>query len=362
MRHPLLFLGCSLQQDRTVQVLESLHKELDVIHYAVLEAPADLQVFTQRGRFLSDLGIRVVWFPTKRFELIEELLNYLADQAGGGSAGGVGALVTRILTPADAPYFASEVYRLLEKRFPPDDLKPCEDMTRWLATPDPGYFGYFIIAELRAHPVSLLYLHRRAGVPYAFVSYLVVRNEPGPERQSLDRISSSLLTEVMRQMKRSLSGLDELRGFLAELAHPATAPNAAERTKRVGRFRLFETLAAANGFQLHAIDVGYLQPPLSVEEDPGGIPHLLLLARRREAELPQQLSRAEAIQILKYLYLDLYPSGYSDDPCEIAFIRETCGRMLAVVTANLPDEVKLLGYRHFAPRLVQPPSKEALAH
>ncbi|MBI4663460.1 MAG: SIR2 family protein [Verrucomicrobia bacterium] len=84
MRAPLLFLGCSLQQDRTMRVLETLAKSSKVLrHYAVLEYPSADCEFRQRQRYFSDLGVRPIWYPHGRHELIETLLAGLAKAVTG---------------------------------------------------------------------------------------------------------------------------------------------------------------------------------------------------------------------------------------------------------------------------------------
>ena len=87
MTRPLLFLGCSLGQDRTVRVLEQLIRELRQqhaeglqMHYAILERPAQDAEFAARNRRLADLGIRPIWYPTKQHDLLEPLLAHLAAE------------------------------------------------------------------------------------------------------------------------------------------------------------------------------------------------------------------------------------------------------------------------------------------
>jgi HEAT repeat protein len=77
----LLFLGCSLQMDRTVEVLrETAARYPDYVdHFAVLEQPRDANELTAREEMLGKLGIRPIWFPPGDFQSIELLLNALAD-------------------------------------------------------------------------------------------------------------------------------------------------------------------------------------------------------------------------------------------------------------------------------------------
>lgn len=75
---PLLFVGCSLQTDRTVKILRALHDELAALtHYAVVEAPRDPALFQARRRSLLDMGISPLWFEEGEFEQIGQLLERL---------------------------------------------------------------------------------------------------------------------------------------------------------------------------------------------------------------------------------------------------------------------------------------------
>jgi hypothetical protein len=79
---PLLFLGCSLKQDRTVGILKQItHEYPDIAHYAIVERPASDDQFQERSRFLSNHSIRPVWYPNGSHDLIEPLLAHLVDQA-----------------------------------------------------------------------------------------------------------------------------------------------------------------------------------------------------------------------------------------------------------------------------------------
>jgi NB-ARC domain/SIR2-like domain/APAF-1 helical domain len=86
---PLLFLGCSLGNDRTVRVMEALAEELrrqkagDLLeHYALMEHPGDTATFTARHERLKQLGILPIWYPTGQRGMIADVLAYLASKAG----------------------------------------------------------------------------------------------------------------------------------------------------------------------------------------------------------------------------------------------------------------------------------------
>ena len=83
MHNPLLFLGCSLKQDRTMHVLEALARDKGAFlqHFAVLERPTTDDELVQRQRYFTELGVWPIWYPPTRHDLIEPLLAYLVRQA-----------------------------------------------------------------------------------------------------------------------------------------------------------------------------------------------------------------------------------------------------------------------------------------
>jgi hypothetical protein len=84
MGRPVLFLGSSLEADRTVRILgASAVRHPDVGHYALLGNPKDDASRHQRARALSNVGIRPLWFPDGRFDLIGPFLTYLTKYSPG---------------------------------------------------------------------------------------------------------------------------------------------------------------------------------------------------------------------------------------------------------------------------------------
>ena len=79
---PLLFLGCSLARDRTMDVLRrTVRTDQAIAHFAIIEYPSTQKNYYKRARFLSGLGIRPIWFPSGRFDLIQPMLEYLATNS-----------------------------------------------------------------------------------------------------------------------------------------------------------------------------------------------------------------------------------------------------------------------------------------
>jgi predicted ATPase len=77
---PLLFLGCSLKQDRTGQIITQLAARMPTVrHYALLEYPETEASYAQRIDELARMNVRPVWYPQKQHEKIEQVLAYLAE-------------------------------------------------------------------------------------------------------------------------------------------------------------------------------------------------------------------------------------------------------------------------------------------
>jgi len=79
---PMLFLGCSLQNDRPVKVLQDVVKEGQVLvhHFALLALPPAAELEARTRQLTDDLRIKPIWFPPGRYEFIDNLLDYLAER------------------------------------------------------------------------------------------------------------------------------------------------------------------------------------------------------------------------------------------------------------------------------------------
>ncbi len=79
---PLLFLGCSLEKDLTLEVLKDLHYEIPgVTHYAVLAADYSIKNLRRRRSELDKYGISPLWFLPGNFAGIEAILGELVLEA-----------------------------------------------------------------------------------------------------------------------------------------------------------------------------------------------------------------------------------------------------------------------------------------
>ena len=81
LHSPLLFVGCSLNNDRTLKVMRQLADEFnETRHWAIVEMPKNDAELLVRQKFLSEHNIRPIWYPNDHHEFVEQILKYLADQ------------------------------------------------------------------------------------------------------------------------------------------------------------------------------------------------------------------------------------------------------------------------------------------
>ena len=74
----LLFLGCSLNNDRTVEVFRAVKATMrDVVmpqHFSIEQVPEDEGDLRNRNEVLARLGITPIWFEKERFDYVESML------------------------------------------------------------------------------------------------------------------------------------------------------------------------------------------------------------------------------------------------------------------------------------------------
>lgn len=80
----LLFLGCSLNNDRTVQVFRAIKQKVgDIVipqHFAIEQAPETEQELVARNEYLLRLGITGIWFEKGQFEYIDGMLRLARNE------------------------------------------------------------------------------------------------------------------------------------------------------------------------------------------------------------------------------------------------------------------------------------------
>lgn len=101
----LLFLGCNLNNDRTIQVFRAVKKSIGDAdtpqHFSIEQAPEDEQELADRNAHLARLGITAIWFEKGRFDYVENMLRLARNElryrgvvTGSQKAPTVGAPIT----------------------------------------------------------------------------------------------------------------------------------------------------------------------------------------------------------------------------------------------------------------------------
>jgi hypothetical protein len=84
----LLFLGCSLSNDRTVQVFRAVKHEMqqayrDIVipqHFAIEQAPETERALIDRNAYLLNLGITGIWFEEGQYEYVDAMLRLARNE------------------------------------------------------------------------------------------------------------------------------------------------------------------------------------------------------------------------------------------------------------------------------------------
>lgn len=82
----LLFLGCSLNQDRTVRVFEAIKIKArkdgaDLPqHFSIEQCPGDEAALIARNEYLLRIGVTPIWFPIGEFDFIEGILRLARNE------------------------------------------------------------------------------------------------------------------------------------------------------------------------------------------------------------------------------------------------------------------------------------------
>jgi NAD-dependent SIR2 family protein deacetylase len=80
----LLFLGCSLNQDRTMQVFQAVKDEIGDVdrpqHFSLESMPESEEKLVERNKYLLSFGITPIWFPKGSYDYIEQILRLAINE------------------------------------------------------------------------------------------------------------------------------------------------------------------------------------------------------------------------------------------------------------------------------------------
>ena len=74
----LLFLGCSLNNDRTMEVFQAVKNEIGDVdrpqHFSLESMPESNKELSKRNAYLLSFGITPIWFPKGQYQYIEQIM------------------------------------------------------------------------------------------------------------------------------------------------------------------------------------------------------------------------------------------------------------------------------------------------
>lgn len=77
----VLFVGCSLEKDYTLDILRECVKcNHNISHFAILPYLSNLEQQVKRQRKLTKFGIEAIYYPEGDFEAVGQLIHYLVDE------------------------------------------------------------------------------------------------------------------------------------------------------------------------------------------------------------------------------------------------------------------------------------------
>ncbi|QIO52952.1 hypothetical protein ELH97_03640 [Rhizobium leguminosarum] len=81
----LLFLGCGLNQDRTIEVFRAIKASMarDAFlpqHFSIEQCPETEDGIVLRNAYLAKLGITPIWFQAGQFQLVEDILRMAGNE------------------------------------------------------------------------------------------------------------------------------------------------------------------------------------------------------------------------------------------------------------------------------------------
>src|SRR5260370_491986 len=113
-------------------------------------------------------------------------------------------------------------------------------------------------------------------------------------------------------------------------------------------------LAEAQGFSLRAFDMEYLQPPLSLATPDSNVPMLLMYVNPKTMRPISYMNCASVRRILKFIYTDLYPGGYSDNEFENRAYKTCLRNFYAARCKTLPRQIRMLDFKQLKASVNKP--------
>lgn len=152
----LLFLGCSLRNDRTVQVFKAIkeamgEEEETKQHFSIEQAPESLEEIAQRNSELAKLGITPIWFEKERYEFVESILSLAKNELrhrGVAPQSAVAADTKQTINLAlDLSHFLSDFIDLMPLMHWLHQAVPKDATSKYLSTMQRVFYAHSFVTQ-----------------------------------------------------------------------------------------------------------------------------------------------------------------------------------------------------------------------
>lgn len=203
----MLFLGCSLENDRTFDVLKRIYKNDKTEHFAIM--PCKKEDILRKSKILADAGIRAIFYEDGKHESVEIILRELLRKKDSGKfdAYNQSYFDNRNSNQSRTnPYLynsnALEYFGRKDELQKLDEFIKCPDSFRWWAISGPGGIGksrlaYELENNLRALDWHIYELNQNFFKPISEIEKDIICN-----RKNLIVIDYGL--SVMYEIKQLL--------------------------------------------------------------------------------------------------------------------------------------------------------------
>jgi len=249
---------------------------------------------------------------------------------------------------AEAKELVEAATSILELRIPPGrrhDRESFVDLVRdnLPNRPDSAFKMYLLSASYGSRCLGMLLGWEDIKANFGFISYLAAtktRFLGQPEGVS-KQLAKGLIGA------RARLGLTTPPRFIFEVEDPAQSEDRKERRRRLSRLKLFDELAPFEGVHFRILDLKYLEP--SFDWPPSERERQLLLGCAAPG-LHSWLPKAEAVEILTWVYTQLYEGRAFQDLSIRAAFQTRNRELLDSLVRELPDQVGLMRYRDIKQR------------
>jgi len=201
------------------------------------------------------------------------------------------------------------------------------------------YYHYLFVGKLGKEIVSFIKFMYRTDSKYLFIAYYGVNTNIEQARLFAAPLMMRTLLHLLQKE------LKDCKAVLCEVQKPQAWLDQAENNKRKARLRLFKETARMLNFRLFEIDFEYLQPEMEIEpnQQPSSEESMILLYApiRDEIPLSRQLPKEKLLEILAFIYLQIYRPTYRNEPEKDLIYQSYLNSLLELYKDVLPDYIPL---------------------